>query len=89
MQRITPEAFCLSLAHLQSDKNGHGVRLTPALCTQQHDAERNPRALEDEQADVVDRIDIEGDSDEDARRSDERSTHARPRVSGSPGAISR
>jgi hypothetical protein len=42
------------------------------LGTQQRDAERDPSALEDEEADVVDRIDIERDRDEDARRSDER-----------------
>ena len=58
-----------------SDRSGRGARLPPALCAQQHDTECDPRALEHEQADVVDLIDwlvIEGDGDDDARRSDER-----------------
>lgn len=36
------------------------------------DAERDPGTFEDEEVDVVDRIDVQGDRDEDARCSDER-----------------
>src|SRR2546425_4903282 len=53
-----------------SDQRGGGSR--PRLHTQQRNAERDPRALEDEEGDVVDRIDIEGDRDGDARCFDER-----------------
>jgi hypothetical protein len=49
------------------------------LGTQQRDAERNPGALEDEEVDVVDRIDVQGDRDEDGCCSDERQ-HPRGRV---------
>jgi len=51
--------------------------LTPALRTQQRDAECDPRALEHEQAEVVERggiagyMDIESDGDEDARGCDD------------------
>jgi hypothetical protein len=55
-----------------SDQSGSGLRPRSVLGTQQRDAERDPSALEDEEADVVDRIDIERDRDEDARRSAER-----------------
>ena len=46
------------------------------LSTQQRDAERDPGTFEDEEVDVVDRIDVQGDRDEDARCSDERCTRA-------------
>jgi hypothetical protein len=49
------------------------------LGTQQRDAERDPGALEDEEVGVADRIDVQGDRDEDARCSDERQ-HPRGRV---------
>ena len=49
------------------------------LSTQQRDAERDPGALEDEKVDVADRIDVQGDRDEDGRCSGERQ-HPRGRV---------
>jgi hypothetical protein len=72
-----------------SDRSGSGLRPRPVLGTQQRDAERDPGALEDEEVDVVDRIDIERDRGEDARRSDERQ-HPRGRVCrGAPAARGR
>ena len=57
----------------------------PALCTEQGDTERNPRALEHEKADVVDGTDIEGDRHEDARCSDERQHPSTPKGVAEPG----
>ena len=72
-----------------SDQSGRDLRPRSVLSTQQRDAERDPGALEDEEVDVVDRIDIERDRDEDARRSDERQ-HPRGRVCrGAPAARGR
>lgn len=62
-----------------SDQSGRDLRPRSVLSTQQRDAERDPGALEDEEVDVVDRIDVRGDRYEDGRRSDERQ-HPRGRV---------
>jgi hypothetical protein len=44
-----------------SDQSGRDLRPRSVLSTQQRDAERDPGALEDEEVDVVDRIDVQGD----------------------------
>ena len=54
------------------------------LCTQR-DAECDPCPLEHEEADVVDRIDIECDGDEDARSSDKRQHPSAPKGVAQPG----
>ena len=62
-----------------SDQSGRDLRPRSVLSTQQRDPERDPGALEDEEVDVVDRIDVQGDRYEDGRCSDERQ-HPRDRV---------
>ncbi|MGH3142639.1 MAG: saccharopine dehydrogenase NADP-binding domain-containing protein, partial [Gaiellales bacterium] len=50
-----------------SDQSGRVLRPRSVLSTQQRDPERDPGTFEDEEVDVVDRIDVQGDRDEDAR----------------------
>ena len=61
------------------------ARPRTVLCTQERDAERDPRSLEDEEANVVDRIDIQCDCYEDPCRSDERQHPCAPEGMAEPG----
>jgi hypothetical protein len=85
-RRENSAARSLWLCHLlaPSDRSGRGVRPTSAVRTQQRDTERDPGALEHEQANVVDAV-LDGDGDKDARGSDDRQHLSAPEGVAEPG----
>src|SRR5207247_5567047 len=69
-----------------SDRSGHAVaRLTSASHLHKCDAECDPRVLEHEQADVVDRVGVERNRNENAHRADGREDPGAPESGAKPG----